>query len=286
MSTASAIYFSPVVRTRARGQGGPFAVRSVELDRLGEDASPIVVLDDFRVSRHVFGPHPHAGFSAVTYVCEDSRGELRSRDSLGNDLVVGPGGVVWTQAGRGVLHDEMPAESGKELHGLQVFVNLTGANKHVEPRVLSLKSDEVPEWRSDSGDRVRVVVGAFDGLSSPLIPAEPFDLLDVELHRSASFDLRPGRNLLVYVLDGSIAALADRREEKISRYQAAVLRGTGRVTFYADGRARFVALSGLHIGEPVVTDGSFIMNDRSQIDAAMERYRSGAMGTLRPLPAG
>jgi hypothetical protein len=32
---------------------------------------------------------------------EDSEGKLRSRDSLGNDLVTGPGGIVWTQAGSG-----------------------------------------------------------------------------------------------------------------------------------------------------------------------------------------
>ena len=57
--------------------------------------------DEFRVTGRPFPPHPHAGFSAVTYVLEDSEGKLRSRDSLGNDLVTGPGGIVWTQAGSG-----------------------------------------------------------------------------------------------------------------------------------------------------------------------------------------
>jgi redox-sensitive bicupin YhaK (pirin superfamily) len=61
-------------------------------------------------------------------VFEDSKAALRSRDSLGEDVVVGPGGIVWTEAGRGVMHEELPA-SDDELHGLQIFVNLSAKNK-------------------------------------------------------------------------------------------------------------------------------------------------------------
>jgi redox-sensitive bicupin YhaK (pirin superfamily) len=84
--------------------------------------------DEFRVTGRPFPPHPHAGFSAVTYVLEDSEGKLRSRDSLGNDLVTGPGGIVWTQAGSGLIHEELPADSNRELHAVQVFVNLSSRN--------------------------------------------------------------------------------------------------------------------------------------------------------------
>jgi redox-sensitive bicupin YhaK (pirin superfamily) len=33
----------------------------------------------------------------------------------------------------------------------------------------------------------------------------------------------------------------------------------------------------------VISEGPFIMNDRSQIEDAVARYRSGAMGDLPPL---
>lgn len=36
--------------------------------------------------------------------------------------------------------------------------------------MFSLNGDEVPEWRSGVGDRMRVVVGSFKGLASPLVP--------------------------------------------------------------------------------------------------------------------
>jgi hypothetical protein len=68
-------------------------------------------------------------------VFEDSPGDLRSRDSLGNDVVTGPGGIVWTQAGSGLLHEETPADPDRELHGLQVFVNLSSNNKLAAPQM-------------------------------------------------------------------------------------------------------------------------------------------------------
>ena len=36
--------------------------------------------------------------------------------------------------------------------------------------------------------------------------------------------------------------------------------------------------------DPIVVDGPFIMNERSQIKAAAERFRAGHMGRLEPLP--
>jgi redox-sensitive bicupin YhaK (pirin superfamily) len=32
---------------------------------------PVLVADEFWMTQPVFGPHPHAGFSAVTYIFED-----------------------------------------------------------------------------------------------------------------------------------------------------------------------------------------------------------------------
>jgi redox-sensitive bicupin YhaK (pirin superfamily) len=274
---------SPVVA--AQGQGhGTFSVQSIDLRALGVHASPIAVFDDFRVRGRPFGPHPHAGFSAVTYVFEDSPGSLRARDSLGNDAVVGPGGIVWTQAGSGVMHEETPADLDRELHGLQVFVNLSAQNKLTAPRVHRLAPSGAPEWRSDAGDRVRVVVGSFEGAASPLVPVEPFTLLDVALARSIGLDLPDGYTALVYVLAGSaLVRVGDRHEEVAAGHALGLVGGGERVALEASPHARLLFLSGREIREPVATHGPFIMNDRAQIDAAYARFRKGDMGYLAPL---
>ena len=283
-----AIQFSPLLAAQARGsRSGGFSVKAINLQELGERASPVLVLDDFRVTGRPFPPHPHAGFSAVTYVFEDSKGALRSRDSLGNDLGTGPGGIVWTQAGSGVVHEETPADPGRELHGLQVFVNLSPKNKLVAPRMYRLEKSSVPEWQSDAGDRVRVLVGSFADLSSPLVPAEPFDFLDVELQSEISFNLDSGRNAIVYVPQGDITVHTAAGERKVAGGHALSLYGSGgRVRLAALQRAHLVLLSGIEIRDPIVADGPFIMNEQSQLESAVSRYRAGEMGHLAPLSEG
>jgi redox-sensitive bicupin YhaK (pirin superfamily) len=278
------IKFSPIIAARADENRGALSIQSINLDKLGERASPVVALHNFRVRGRPFPPHPHAGFSTVTYVFEDSQGALRTRDSLGHDLVTGPGGIVWTQAGSGLMHEETPADPDRELHGLQVFVNLRSKNKLAAPQVFRLETSEVPERRSDDGDRVRVLVGSFENVSSPLIPVEPFTLLDVELRREISFSLESAHNALIYVLEGIVRLCADGHEQVITSEYALAFYGTGgRVTFEAIDPVHFLILSGAEIREPIVADGPFIMNERSQIEAAVGRHRTGEMGHLAPI---
>lgn len=277
------ILISDAVTAKDRSHGPHLKVKSIDVGALGQLASPICLLDDFRVSGTPFGPHPHAGFSQITYVFPDSPGANRSRDSLGNDIVVGPGGIVWTQAGSGMLHQEMPADSSRELHGLQVFVNLSAKSKGIAPRVLHLPAEGVPIWQKADGSAVRVVVGSFGTVSSPLTPEEPFDLLDIELQGQIVFDLAAGRNAFVYVLQGTVSIFFEERERAIRSGHALAFSGDGRVTFAASRAANFLILSGLNIREPVLVQGPFIMNDRSQMEQAFARLQAGKMGHLDPL---
>jgi redox-sensitive bicupin YhaK (pirin superfamily) len=280
-----AVEFSPVIPVQARGNGDTFSVKSLDLESLGRRVSPIAVLDEFRVRGRPFGPHPHAGFSAITYVLEDSPGGARSRDSLGNDILVGPGGIIWTQAGRGVIHDEMPAARDRELHGLQIFVNLSAKNKLIPPQVFQLARSEMREWRPATGDRVRVVVGSFEDLSSPLVPAEPFTFLDVDLRHEVAVTVPQGHNALIYVRRGTVLTRAGDLEQTVDAEHALAIRGSGAsVKLQAVRDAHVIIFSGAEIHEPVLAEGPFIMNERLQIEAAVARYRAGEMGQLAPLP--
>ncbi|MGY3452975.1 redox-sensitive bicupin YhaK (pirin superfamily) [Bradyrhizobium sp. USDA 4353] len=242
----------------------------------------MLVLDDFRVSGRPFPPHPHAGFSAVTYVFADSAGGLRSRDSLGNDVTVGAGGIVWTEAGNGVLHHEIPADA-RELHGLQLFLKLSAGNELRAPRMLQLAGDEVPEWTSGDGDRVRVVVGSFNGVASPLVPAERFTLLDVTLRRGLDYALTPGEVAIIYATQGGLAITTDDGRRDLAEGEAIAVQGEGHAKLTADGATQLVIMSGPELREPIVVDGPFIMSSEAEIAAASTRYRAGLMGRLAPL---
>lgn len=278
-----AIRFSPVLPSRPSASGGTFSVQAIDLSALGDWGSPVLVLDHFRVTGRPFPPHPHAGFAAVTYVFEDSPGGLRSRDSLGNNVVTGPGGIVWTEAGRGLLHEEVPAETSRELHAVQIFVNLSSKNKLVAPRLLRLEGSEIPEWRSIAGDRVRALVGSFYGARSPLIPSEPFSLFDARVQDEISFILPEAHVSLIYVVSGHARVhTEDQASVELEGEQAVAVRGSGRVSVHSIRPAHVLILQGAEIREPRFEYGGFIMNDRAQAVAAIERFRSGQMGQLEP----
>lgn len=275
------VHFSPVITAQQRLVSGFASLRTIDLHELGVWGSPLAVLDDFRVRELPFSPHPHAGFAAVTYVFRDSPGGVRSRTSTGADLIVDAGGIVWTRAGSGLVHEEVPAERGRELHGLQLFVNSSSRTKLSAPRVLSLDGSDVPNWRGEAEDRVSIVVGSFAGISSPLVPDEPFALLDVELRGEIPYTVKSGHNTVLYVVGGSVSVLGGCHPQRVNSGEALALSGEGiTVGLEAACPANFLVLSGARIDEPILEEGSFIMNDRAQVEDAMARYRRGAMGAL------
>jgi redox-sensitive bicupin YhaK (pirin superfamily) len=274
--------FSKVVTARDHGNA-IFGVKGVDLEAFGVPVSPIALFDDFRVSGRPFGPHPHAGFSAITYVFEDSPNTLRSRDCLGNDFRIGPGGIAWLQAARGAQHEETPDRDGDELRGAQVYVNLSRKAKEDAPNAFALTADRVPEWR-DGEDRVRVVVGAYAGLRSPLVPAEPFTFLDAHIEKGIVLDLPAGSRTLLYVRRGGGKVHWEGADDARLAAGQVVAVAPGQYDLVAEGPMQVFVLSGPALDEPVFAQGPYIMNDAAQIEAAVARYRAGEMGPL-PLRA-
>ena len=88
--------------------GDGFTARSYRHSDFRGLMDPLIMVDHFVATKPTFGPHAHAGLSAVTVMFEDSVGAFRNRDSLGNDLDLAPGDLYWFKAARGALHDEAP----------------------------------------------------------------------------------------------------------------------------------------------------------------------------------
>jgi redox-sensitive bicupin YhaK (pirin superfamily) len=89
----------------------------------------------------------------VTYVVE---GRIDHSDNQGHEGTILPGDVQWMTAGRGLIHNEIPAE-GVTVHSLQLWVNLPAADKMTGPRYQDLCRDAVPVGRQPG-----VVVRASD----------------------------------------------------------------------------------------------------------------------------
>ncbi len=243
---------------------------------------PFLNLDDFHMSQPTFPPHPHAGFSAVTVMFEDSAGAFVNRDSLGDRSRIAPGDVHWTQAASGMMHEEIPEVPGVDSHGAQIFVNLSRAHKGAAPRAFHAAAKDIPVVTS-KGARVRVLAGAVEGARSPLVELlTPVLLLDVHLEPGAHVVVPVAQavNLFGVVIGGS----GRTGTTALSNHDAVAYSRTGATVSFEAGEQGLHVLvgGGTPIDEPVVFGGPFAMTSREEVQQAMRRFQRGDMGRLEP----
>lgn len=260
--------------------------------------SPFVAFDEFWVSqRGPFGPHPHGGFSAVTVVLRDSAGAMHNRDSLGDNSVIVPGGIHWTLAGRGVIHEEEPATPGVVVHGLQLFIDLPDGARDEAPTSLRGDAAGVPDVSTGAGSSVRVVVGAHDGARAKVQPPHNpgLTILDVEIAESCGDGTlltapRDHTALLLAVRGDILVTGADASSSVLREGEVATLDPDGDVVAVSvapgsGATSHAVLMTGLptrpveslHFAGPFPT---YMADTEDRIRAYKLRYGRGEMGTL------
>ncbi|MGU7772055.1 pirin family protein [Burkholderia sp. MR1-5-21] len=162
--------------------------RAYGLRGVAELIDPFLGVDHAWMSAPTFPPHPHAGLSAVSYVFLDSETGIHNCDSIGTRNLIRPGGLHWTTAGSGVVHEEVPAESGKTVHSLQIFVGLAPEQRDIAPFPLMLEPSEIPVVQLP-GVKVRVPAGRFGDVRSPLNPPTDVTMLELSLDEGAVLDV-------------------------------------------------------------------------------------------------
>ncbi len=249
----------------------------------GEHAiEPFLVFTEFRMDRPVFGPHPHAGVSVMTYILPDSAGGFLNRDSRGDRSEIRPGAVHITQAGRGIHHDEVPLVTGVEAHGFQIWINHREGDRWVEPRAMHANPEDVPEV-PDGGATVRVLHGSYGGRTPAYRMVTPVTLLHARLEPGAALTLPAAPMAFAYGLAGTaVSGDAALGPQVLLTYDAAGEAVT--LVAGADG-AEYMFASGHPIGEPIVYGGPFVMTTAAQMTETKRRHARGEMGTLSPLRA-
>jgi redox-sensitive bicupin YhaK (pirin superfamily) len=251
-----------------------------------ELTDPFLMVDHYRMSQPTFGPHPHAGFSAVTYMFDDAETGFHNRDSRGDDSMILPGDTHWTIAGAGVVHDEVPIVPGKVAHGLQMFVNLAAHKKWMPPAALHTSAAQRPTHTQAGGAQVRVALGQYDDGQTQLAPAaaQPTEatVLDIQLAAGHAFAYPVPAGHTAFMLGVSGALACD--DQAIAAGQAvAFARIGGELRIQAVTDAQFAVFLGAPLGEPVVQHGPFAMSTQADIAQVIHDYQAGRMGRLQPL---
>jgi redox-sensitive bicupin YhaK (pirin superfamily) len=262
-----------------------FGLRDQSLQRA---LDPFLSVDHFWMRQPTFAPHPHAGFSAVTYLFDDSQTAFVNRDSLGNQVEIAPGDLHWTRAASGLMHEEVPRQPGLAAHGLQIFVNLASSEKNSTPQVHRLALAEMPrlDWPGGHG---QLVFGRYGDQASPLIPESHATMLDITIASNATLEIAipQQRNVFLMVVSGAVVA-GDNAQALTTALGGAVATTTDEATLTVRGGSQvsqIVVFMGEPLAEPVFWGGPFVMNTNAEVIEAKRRFASGAMGSLQPLVA-
>lgn len=167
-------------------------------------ADPLLGFDDFQLKSDVFGPHQHRHISAISYIFDDSA-PYRNIDSMGTDLTISPGSLLWTWAGSGVTHHEFPEKNGTDIHGLQLFLQIPARKQNNPAESVYIDVTDMPVI-NDRGVEVKVVIGSADGQPTNSVTPDEINFLDVRLSPGAGYEsvLPAGWNGFIYVLSGQV----------------------------------------------------------------------------------
>ncbi|QEH77248.1 pirin family protein [Sphingomonas sp. C8-2] len=267
-----------VVPTAAQ-HGSAFSARRMGMAAFGREGDPFLNLDHFRMGGPTFPPHPHAGFSAVTYMLPESPGGMRNRDSRGDHSVIPSGGLHWTAAGSGIVHEEVPEHDGLTIEGFQIFVRQPVAQEDAAPVIHHVDPDAVPEVGLNRGF-ARVLAGRYGDRGAPFDPPSPLALIDVTLVANEPFAWTPEPGITSCAIYLFAGRLATGGREVAAPVLILFEHGQAPVHCTAIEDTRLLVLAGRPLDAPSVSNGPFVLSSQAALDAAVERYRRGAMGAL------
>lgn len=276
-------------------EGEGFPVRRAFAGVSAAELDPFIHMDQMGEVEYAPGEpkgtawHPHRGFETVTYIID---GVFEHADSHGGGGTITNGDTQWMTAGSGILHIEKPPEhlvmSGGLFHGIQLWVNLPGANKFNPPRYQDIRAKQASLLSSaDGGALLRVIAGDVAGHPGPGSTFTPITLIHATVSPGAELQLpwRADFNALAYVLSGNGTVGTEGRP--VRKGQLAVF-GKGDVLTLkgatsqpaAEPNLDVLLLGGLPIREPVVQYGPFVMNTREEILQALQDFQSGRFGVI------
>jgi redox-sensitive bicupin YhaK (pirin superfamily) len=265
--------------TARRRLVGPF----IFFDRMGPALLRVGQALDVR-------PHPHIGLATVTYLFD---GRIRHRDSLGTEMVIAPGDVNLMTAGRGIVHSERTPEEMRgapmSVSGLQTWLALPDGKEEVAPLFENTACGDLPSF-DDAGASGRVVIGAFEGLKSPVRAASETLYADITLRPGASVRIpSDAEERAIYTLEGSVSILGD----VFAQDRLLVFKPGDEIVVSSERGAHFMLFGGASLASKRYIWWNFVSSSRERIEQAKEEWKTGRFDIVPgdekefvPLPEG
>lgn len=268
---------------------GGMPVRQAFPSAKAESLDPFLLLHhaEVKVPTHIpvlkagVGPHPHRGFSPVTFIF---KGGVHHRDSRGNNNVVYEGGTQWMNAGMGIVHSERPPADIHDIGGLQeiiqLWVNTPAAHKMDQPTYIPITAADTPSIESEDGlIKINIHSGELNEVKGPIPSFSPVNTYTANAKKGGHFffDIPANHHAFIYLLHGKIQI----NEDEIDSKFVTMLNndGTG-FELTALENSTIIIGTGEPLKESIASHGPFVMNTQSEIMEAFRDYELGKMGVL------
>lgn len=227
-----------------------------------------------------FGPHPHRGMETVTFILE---GDIMHKDSSGHESVIGPGGVQYMTAGRGLIHAEVSSSefkrNGGDLEILQLWLNLPAAKKMITPNYVGLQKEEIPAFDLDGAKiKVQQLFGEWNGVQGAFEGTFPLTMSTIYLEKGGKFEkvIPSEENIFFYIVRGELKVNG---EEILFRNLVEFTNAGEKIEVAALEDAILILGHAKPFNEPMVAQGPFVMNTQQQIYEAYQDYQAGKFGS-------
>ncbi len=269
---------------------GGMPIRQPFPSHKAEQIDPFLLLHhaDVKVPTHIdtkhagVGPHPHRGFSPVSFIF---KGGVHHRDSRGNDNIVYAGGTQWMNAGMGVIHSERPPADIHEIGGkqelIQLWVNTPSKHKMDTPSYQPLTAEETPVIVSEDGfTKVNIISGELNGVKGPIKTLSPVNTFTADIKKGGKFffEIPSTHNAFIYIINGKVKVTGD--GEVDDKYVAVFNNNGDGFELEALEDTHLFIGTGEPINEPVASHGPFVMNNQTELMEAFRDYQLGKMGVL------
>ncbi len=239
---------------------------------------PFLMLDEFGSENKDdyiagFPPHPHRGIETVTYML---KGAFAHQDSTGSKGEMKPGDIQWMKTGRGIIHSEMPAMSGGQLLGFQLWINMPSKLKKNKPEYHYIKNNQIGIHK-DKEKTVKVIAGNFKKTKGAV---QNHNVDPIYLHvvldkdKEFNFDFPKGHNSFIYLLTGELK-IGNQKHDKLKDSTLILFNEGDKLELKAVSKSEFLFIAGKPIGERIARGGPFVMNTKEEIIQAVEDYKNG-----------
>ena len=236
------------------------------LDRFGPQAAVMRV-----------EPHPHVGLQTVTWPLV---GEVRHRDTLGNDVNLRAGELNLMTSGHGIAHSEYSlGEAPVTLDALQLWIALPESRRHGEPafeRHTELPTVELPAAVGLPATAT-VVMGVFAGTTSPATTYSPLVGAQIVLPAGGTvvLPLQPAWEHGMVIIDGDMSPRSDVRLPSPAPGELLYLpTGLDEVAVSSVGGATLFLLGGEPLADNLVMWWNFVARTHEEIVQAWTEWEA------------